>query len=731
MQQRPVSVEDLAFEHPLAVVPLHISPDGRWITLSVESYQENAPDHVEDWAIGIAKKSRVLVLDTRTGQSQYPFGKNSFGGRWSPDGKRLAAYVYREGHLHLGIWEVEAGDVQVLQEIQVRFTDQNEIPQWTPDSRGIVVKVMAQEDSGSPTEEHCSHSKSSGITIWSFDPETQKDTPELSEEHKGTLCDLAYIDVVTEEVRRLAYGWVFTTWRIASDGHAVAVLRQVSTDDWDQNSYNLMIVPLDGSPPHQLVDKILQSSGYCFNWSPDSRLIGYTSFDKEKRGTGRLFVVPTAKSSTPMDLTADEELVYHGDMPSADIPPIWSMDGKTIYCQTDEDLRSFSVDMNLRRKFTLGPLKWLRGWIQRPLSPIVWPPEGNVLLVTYHHPVTKDQGLARVDLTNGKTSTIVEFKKTFGFILQMEGTPDGRTCYFCLEASDHPVELWRIRIDAGSAERVFTFNPHTDTLALGKSRVIEWRSSDGMALRGALMLPSDYTEDTRLPIIIDVYDGYSASCVHHFGFEDHHNAHLFASRGYGFLLPDLPLGDLHPMQHLPGMVLPAVNRLIELGIADPDRIGLMGESYGGYLTYALITQTARFRAAVAIAGFVNMTSYYGSLTKEGDSWGVLVCEGEGAQGRMGGSLWEKREAYIENSPLFYMHHVRTPVLIVTGGDQEWEEDGAQAKQAFSALRRLKQRVELRIYHEEGHTFRSLKNRRDLWNRIFEWFDTYLKSPKGG
>ena len=172
-------------------------------------------------------------------------------------------------------------------------------------------------------------------------------------------------------------------------------------------------------------------------------------------------------------------------------------------------------------------------------------------------------------------------------------------------------------------------------------------------------------------------------------------------------------------------MLPALNRLIDQGMADPEHLGLMGQSYGGYCTLALLTQTNRFKAAVSVAGAVNLTSYYGILTKEGISnW---LGWSETGQGRMGGSLWEKQDAYIDNSPLFYLDRVSTPVLLVHG--TAYPGEAAQAGEAFSALRRLGQRVELRLYEGEDHWpgYWSEGSLRDLCERVLSWFDAYVKA----
>jgi dipeptidyl aminopeptidase/acylaminoacyl peptidase len=167
-------------------------------------------------------------------------------------------------------------------------------------------------------------------------------------------------------------------------------------------------------------------------------------------------------------------------------------------------------------------------------------------------------------------------------------------------------------------------------------------------------------------------------------------------------------------------VVPAVNHLIDLGIAAPDRVCLIGHSKGGYDVLALITQTSLFCAAVASAGMVNLMAY-GTIDDSGSApygmseTGIYAC---------GGTPWERRDAYIENSPFFHLDRVRTPLLVISGTADGREE--MQAKQTFGALRRLNRRVELRLYRGEGHSPSDWteENMRDVTERILAWFDTF-------
>ena len=172
------------------------------------------------------------------------------------------------------------------------------------------------------------------------------------------------------------------------------------------------------------------------------------------------------------------------------------------------------------------------------------------------------------------------------------------------------------------------------------------------------------------------------------------------------------------------MVLSGIDTLIDMGIADPNRLGIMGHSYGGYCVNALITQTPRFAAAVSSAGCGNLISFYGHLTEEGDSQWIHWTES--GQAKIGGSLWEFRDRYIENSPIFFLDKVETPLLLVVGALDV--PVVPQAGEMFSGLRRLGKKAVLARYEGEGHsqiTSWRYANIADYWQRVLSWFDEHL------
>jgi dipeptidyl aminopeptidase/acylaminoacyl peptidase len=175
-------------------------------------------------------------------------------------------------------------------------------------------------------------------------------------------------------------------------------------------------------------------------------------------------------------------------------------------------------------------------------------------------------------------------------------------------------------------------------------------------------------------------------------------------------------------------VTAAANKLIEMGVADPERLGVYGTSYGGYATNLLITQTTRFKAAINISGKVNMVSFYTDSPRLGVR---NIHAPENSQDRIGNSLWEQPHKYISHSAVMYADRIDTPLLLLTG-DQDHNVPARQAMEMYYALRRLGKRVEWVNYMNGGHGMPRGNEAevRDYHQRILDWFDTYLAEDAG-
>jgi dipeptidyl aminopeptidase/acylaminoacyl peptidase len=177
------------------------------------------------------------------------------------------------------------------------------------------------------------------------------------------------------------------------------------------------------------------------------------------------------------------------------------------------------------------------------------------------------------------------------------------------------------------------------------------------------------------------------------------------------------------MRDLMKAVMPAVDRVVELGIADPDRLGVTGQSNGGYSTLALICQTNRFKAAVMNSGFGDLVGFYGSMNRSDGSGGWHPWL-EKLGGAMGVPPWENPFRYVENSPIFYLDRVQTPLLMQAGAEDEGIV--AYSDQVFVALKRLQKEVAYLRYRDESHLLERHANKLDYWNRVLPFWERYLK-----
>jgi dipeptidyl aminopeptidase/acylaminoacyl peptidase len=199
---------------------------------------------------------------------------------------------------------------------------------------------------------------------------------------------------------------------------------------------------------------------------------------------------------------------------------------------------------------------------------------------------------------------------------------------------------------------------------------------------------------------------------------------LLATRGYAVLLPDSPQHVGTSMLDLAKSVLAGVNRVVDMGIADSARLGVMGQSNGGYSTLSLIVQTKRFKAALEMDGPGNLVGLYGAMDSQGAAFGTAL---ERVFDAMGGTPWEFRDRYIENSPVFYLDRIETPLLVVHGENDNYVPSFLAAE-VFVGLRRLGRQVEYARYQGSGHdpAVWSYPNQLDLCNRMIAWFNQYLK-----
>jgi len=344
------------------------------------------------------------------------------------------------------------------------------------------------------------------------------------------------------------------------------------------------------------------------------------------------------------------------------------------------------------------------------------------LLLTAYHNKEKNWGFYAASIGKPGVQKRLDEPKTFRFVGKAKKAD---TLLYTRQSYVEFPDIWASDGMFGKPRRISDANPQLPEFAWGAAELVDYTSLDGIPLQGVLIKPANYEPGKRYPVITYFYERQSQRLYEFNEAVVNHRPSfaVYAGAGYAVFLPDIVFTVGHPGQSILKCLVPGVQKLVDLGIADPKRLGLHGHSWGGYGTAYLVTQTNMFAAAVTGAPVANMTSAYGGIRWE--SGVARQFQYEETQSRIGGSLWEYPERYVENSALFYADRIKTPLLIEHG-----DEDGAvpwyQAIELYLALRRLDKDCIFLQYRGEPHHLRKYPNKLDYSIKMKEYFDHYLK-----
>ena len=348
-------------------------------------------------------------------------------------------------------------------------------------------------------------------------------------------------------------------------------------------------------------------------------------------------------------------------------------------------------------------------------------PRDQLLLSSYHD-VRKNYGFYRARADRPGVSVLLEEDRRFAF---RDKADDADVLMFTREDYDEFPDLWVAGLDFRGARKVTDVNPSLSEYAWGTSELVEWSSIDGTKLQGVVIKPGNYEPGERYPVLVYYYELFSQR-LHEFNqpaVNHRPSFPVYASDGYVVFLPDVRFEIGRPGYSATKAVVPGVQHLIDIGLADPDAIALHGHSWSGYQTAHVVTQSNIFKTAIAGAPVGNMTSAYSGIR-----WGSGLArqfQYEQGQSRLSGSLWEARDEYIENSPVFFADRINTPLLLIHG-DKDDAVPWYQSIELYLALRRLGKETVFLQYRDEPHHPQKYANKLDWAVKMKEWLDHYLK-----
>lgn len=740
-----LSVEDAVRTHDLdPFSPVKSSPDGKWLVYLVPDREIQTTTLSSVFHPG----ADIWLSNTVTGDVRnLTNGKGeNWLPEWSPDGRFLAfvSDCDGKGQPRLWVWDTTKSTLRKVADANVKTWPMIE---WAPDSKGIFVTLVP---GGSSLEHFLERLQSDATSNRDIVEKAQGSTvrlyrssgigqrnEEISQTDPWNLNllsgDLARIDIVTGQTKTLVPDRRIATYRLSPDGSRIAytISKRFKKAGSFQELFDLAVTNIATNEEKVVASNLpLHIGGAAFSWSPDGTLLSYHIGGWDEKVNDCYVVAATGGPPRPRNIT---HLLPRQGIYRLSSAPLWEKSGHYIYFVHNGALWQASVSRNEASEVARIPNHQIEErLLQQFNSLLLTIDDGTSTVVVAHDDVGKQDGFYKVNLTSGKSVQLLENGQCYTCLTPgypFSVTANGQRIVYLAEDAQHGSDLWVSDVGFNNPRRLTHLNPQFDKYKLGVARLIDWLSDDGERLHGALLLPSDHEEGKRYPLVVGVYGaGLLSNSFDSFGFTHGSpmgmNMQLLATRGYAVLLPDSPSHEEGtPMADLAKTVLPGVNKVIEMGVADPERLGVMGHSNGGYSTLALIVQTKRFKVAVDMDGSGDFVGAYGAMGKDGTAFGIGSVE---SKVTMGGTPWQYRERYVENSPFFYLDRVETPLLIVhVAGDPAVAS--FLGDQVFVGLRRLRKEVEYAKYEGESHSPSGYADNLDCYSRVLAWFDKYLKA----
>jgi dipeptidyl aminopeptidase/acylaminoacyl peptidase len=655
---RPFGVDDL-----FGVREVHdpqISADARWIAYVVSSVSlKEDKNHTRVWMIP-ASGGEAIPLTAEDVNSDHP--------RWSPDGNFLAFLSSRkgadgdEGKTQVYLLSRQGGEAQRL---TVTIQDVEDFA-WAPDGKRLV--LILRDPSPEDLEAAATKRDEDGAD------------KKKSKAQRPWVIDRLYFkeDTVGYLERRRTHLYVFD---IASKS-----MKQVSSGDYD-----------DTDPA----------------WSPDGKQLAFASNrsrpDPDATYAMNIWVVGadnTDKGATTTQVTTGL---------AGDHQPAWSPDGKwiTFATQLDPKLFEYGTKHIAVAPATGGEAKVLTLALDRNGDTPRFAPDGKSIYFVVDDDGT--QNLAEVRVGDSKVTRSVGGR----FFLDGYTVAKDGTLAATLSTMDRPFELYTA--PGGKLNRLTHVNDTwLSTFKLSAGEYVSFKSNDGTTVHGYIYKPLDYVAGTKYPAIVRPHGG--PVWAYYAEFQD--LAQLLAANGYVVLLPN-PRGSSGYGQDYCKAIfaewgkkdyeddMAFVDYAIAQGIADPDKLGVGGWSYGGISTDFIIGHTNRFKAAISGAGAAEFTSLWGHDEYVRDYIAEL------------GLPWEHREVWDRIAPLWHVKDIQTPTMFV-GGNIDWNVPVLGGEQMYESLKALGRDTLLVVYPDEYHEFKTPSHIKDLNERYLAWYAHYVK-----
>lgn len=438
--------------------------------------------------------------------------------------------------------------------------------------------------------------------------------------------------------------------------------------------------------------------------------------------------------NTTRQLTTNDQVAFYNEIHDSPSDPgsygimSWTKDDDRVLIYDRYDIWEIDPQMQVAAKRITpdGRSKKLRYRYEKLDDEERFITKNQKLILTGFFEETKDEAI--FSFTYGKNSPKLLRTGPYQYD-SFEKARDAKNVIFSQENFSTFPDLLSTDLTFNSTNKISDINPQQNQYNWGTIELVTWNSLDGEKLEGMLVKPEDFDPNKKYPLLVNFYEKSSNRLNAHrdpYPGRSTINYSYYVSRGYIIFNPNVHYRTGYPGESAYNCVIPGVTSLIEKGFIDEENIGVQGHSWGGYQIAYLLAKTDMFKCAEAGAPVANMVSAYGGIR-----WGSglsRMFQYERTQSRIGGTLWEYPLRYIENSPIFFVDKVNTPVLIMHN-----DADGAvpwyQGIEYFVALRRLNKPAWMLNYQGEPHWPVKIQNRIDFNIRLSQYFDYYLKGSQ--
>jgi len=350
--------------------------------------------------------------------------------------------------------------------------------------------------------------------------------------------------------------------------------------------------------------------------------------------------------------------------------------------------------------------------------------EKNTLLLSSFNQISRESGFCTLN-PNRKEEPKQLLSGPFMYG-NVQKAASGTEVMYTKESFELFPDLWLSDMSFRKPVRITNANPQQTEFNWGTAELIKWTTLDGKVVEGVIYKPADFDPARKYPMIVNFYEKNSSTLYSYRTPEAHRSTidyHMYTSNGYVVFNPDIYYKEGYPGESAYNCIMPGISAILNMGFVDKAKIGAQGHSWGGYQVAYLATRTSLFAAIESGAPVVNMFSAYGGIR-----WGTghnRSFQYEHEQSRIGKTPWESPLRYIENSPIFSMDKVTTPILIMAN-DKDGHVPWYQGIEYFTSLKRLQKPVWLLNYSGEVHWPQKMENKIDFQKRMMQFFNHYLK-----